>query len=127
MRPIRQFAPALLAVVVASACATTSRMPVTDVPAGTYVLVEPESEEYHAVAINESAFAVREGNMTLTGQHWLDSDGRLHMTVDSGPCAGQESIWTYSYANNRVTLNLIEDMCTARDPAFPQQLVYERQ
>ena len=111
---------------VVSACATTTRIPVTDVPSGTYVLVKPASDEYHAVSINEGAFAVRMGNMTHSGQHWLDRDGRLHMADDAGPCAGQESIWTYQYTNNRITLNLVEDLCAARPTAFPQRLVYQR-
>ncbi|MGH7444871.1 MAG: hypothetical protein ACREKM_08350 [Longimicrobiales bacterium] len=113
----------VLALVV-SACATTTRMPVTDVPAGTYVLVEPASEEYNAVAINEGAYAVRIGNMTLSGQHWVDADGRLHLVDDTGECAGQESIWTYSYANNRITLDLVEDLCVGRE--IPSHMVYER-
>ncbi len=127
MRLIRQFAPALTLALEATACATTSRMPVTDVPAGTYVMVEPASDEYNAVAINENAFALRMGTQTMTGQHWVDSDGRLHITEDSGPCAGQESIWTYTYANNRITMQRVEDMCTARPADFPERMVYERQ
>jgi hypothetical protein len=117
---------AVVLALVTSACATTSRTPVTDVPTGTYVLVEPESDVYNAVTISESAFAVRMGTETHSGQHWIDRDGQLRMTDDAGPCAGQESIWTYQYANNRVTLNLVEDLCTARPTAFPQRMVYER-
>lgn len=109
---------------VVGACASTTRMPVTDVPAGTYVLVEPASEEYNAVSINEGAYAVRIGNMTMSGQHWVDADGRLHLVDDTGECAGQESIWTYSYANNRITLDLVEDLCAGRE--IPSHMVYER-
>lgn len=117
----------LILALVVSACATTSRLPVTDVPAGTYVLVEPASDDFNAVTINESAFSMRMGDMTHSGQHWLDSEGRLHMADDEGPCAGQESIWTYSYTNNRVTLDLVEDRCTARTMTLPERMVYERQ
>lgn len=123
MRLRRTISLATLAVV-AVACATTTRLPVTDVPAGTYVLVEPASEEYNAVSINEGAYAVRIGDMTMSGQHWLDSDGRLHLVDDTGDCAGQESIWTYSYANNRITMDLVEDMCVGRE--IPSHMVYER-
>lgn len=123
---IARTASSLALALLVSACAATTRIPVTDVPAGTYVLVEPASDEYNAVSINEGAFAVRMGTMTHSGQHWLDSEGRLHMADDAGPCAGQESIWTYQYASNRVTLNLVEDLCTARPMAFPQRMVYQR-
>jgi hypothetical protein len=123
---IGKIASSLVLALVVSACATTTRLPVTDVPAGTYVLVEPASDEYNAVTISENAFAVRMGDMTHSGQHWLDSEGRLHMTDDAGPCAGVESIWTYQYSGNRVTLDLVEDLCTERPSAFPERLVYER-
>ncbi len=125
MQCINRMAPAI-ALVLVSACASTARMPVTDVPAGTYVMVEPASGEYNAVTINEGAFAARMGNQTLTGKHWVDRDGVLHMTADTGVCANQESLWTYSYANNRITLDLVEDRCTARSPAFPDRMVYQR-
>lgn len=121
-----RIASGLALALVIGACATTSRLPVTDVPTGTYELVEPASDDYNAVTVNENAFAVRIGTMTHTGQHWLDSEGRLHMADDEGPCAGVESIWTYQYANNRVTLDLVEDRCTARTTPFPQRMVYER-
>lgn len=126
MQPIGRTAPALMLALAVSACATTTRTPVTDVPLGTYQLVEPASDEYNAVTINERAFAARMGNSTFSGQHWIDSEGRLRMADDTGPCAGQESIWTYQYANNRVTLDLIEDRCAARPTAFPARMVYER-
>lgn len=126
MRPLRTVGPLLLLALLTTACAT-SRRPLTDVPAGTYVLVEPASDEYSAVSLNEGAFAYRMGTMTHTGQHWVDGEGRLHMTDDEGPCAGQESIWTYTYENNRVTLDLVEDLCTTRTPAMPARLVFERQ
>jgi len=109
---------------VASACAT-ARAPLPDVPAGTYVMVQPESEVYNAVAITNRAFTARMGTQIHSGEHWV-SDGRLHMADFSGPCQGQESIWTYSYSNNRVTLDLVEDRCGARNPPFPQRMVYER-
>jgi len=111
----------------ALACAPgATRAPVTDIPAGTYVLVEPETDVYHAVNIEERAFSVRMGDDIHTGQHWIDSEGRLHMSDDAGPCVGQESIWTYSYANGRVTLDLVEDQCTARPMTFPQRWVWAR-
>lgn len=124
MRLIGRITPALMFALVVTACAT--RMPVTDVPAGTYVLVEPASDTYNAVTISDRAFAARMGNMVHSGQHWLDSDGRIHMADDAGPCAGVESIWTYQYTNNRVTLNLVEDLCTVRPNPFPQRMVYQR-
>lgn len=126
MRLIRNATPVLALALLAGACATATRAPVTDVPAGTYVLVEPESDEYHAVAINERAFTVRIGTQTHSGQVWVDGDGRLHLADDTGPCAGQESIWTYQYSGNRITMNLVDDLCTARASAFPARLVYER-
>lgn len=127
MRILGKLAPSLVLALVVTACATTPRRePLTAVPAGNYVLVEPASDVYNAVGINEWTFAARIGNETHRGQHWVDSAGRLHMTDDAGPCAGQESIWTYSYANNRVTLDLVQDLCTARPMAFPQRMVYER-
>ncbi len=126
MRLVRTLGPVLTLVLLATACAT-ARRPLTDVPAGTYLLVEPASDEYNALSLNEGAFAVRMGTMTHTGTHWVDGEGRLHVVDDEGPCAGQESIWTYTYANNRVTLDLVEDLCTVRDPAMPARLVYERQ
>jgi hypothetical protein len=126
MRRIVSIAPAAVLALVVSACATVTRAPLTDVPAGTYMLVEPASEEYNAVAINENGFVVRIGQATHSGRHWVDGDGRLRMTDEAGPCAGQESIWTYQYTNNRVTLDLVEDLCTVRPMAFPARMVYER-
>ncbi|CAN5872565.1 hypothetical protein BH23GEM9_BH23GEM9_28960 [soil metagenome] len=126
MRLIGQFAPALMLAVIANACATTTRAPVTDIPAGTYVLVEPASDVYNAVNINDRAFAGRMGTTTFGGQHWIDRNGRLRMADDAGPCAGQESIWNYQYMSNRVTLTLVEDRCAARATAFPPRMVYER-
>ena len=123
MRSTR-FLPALLLPLLA-ACATTSRLPLTDVPSGTYVLVEPASEEYNAVAITENAFSVRMGDMTHTGKHWLDREGRVHMTDDTGDCAGVESVWTYTYEAPRVTLTKVSDACEGRD--MPARMVYERQ
>lgn len=127
MRIMGKIVPALLLALVASACATTSmRAPVEDVPPGEYVLVEPQSDVFNAVRINPRAFTVRLGTQIHSGQHWVDGSGLLHMTDDDGPCAGQESIWNYDYANNRVTLNLVEDQCAARPTAFPDRMVYER-
>jgi hypothetical protein len=126
MRNIGNFAPAILLTLAAGACAPAMRAPLTDVPHGGYVLVEPESEEYNAVTINEYAFSARMGDQIVTGQHWVDSDGRLRMTDDAGPCAGEESIWDYSYTNNRVTLDLVEDRCPVRSVPFPERMVYER-
>lgn len=126
MRMIQRIAPALLLAVVTTACATAVRAPVADVPAGTYVLVEPETGVYQAVSINERAHALRVGDDVITGQHWVDADGRLHIVPDEGPCVGQESIWTYSYTGNRITMNLVQDRCTARVDPLPQRLVYQR-
>lgn len=124
MRIIGKVAPIILFTVVAGACAT--RGPLADVPLGTYELVEPESEVYNAVAINERSYTVRVGDEIVRGEHWVDSQGRIHLADDAGPCAGQESIWTYSYSNNRVTMNLVEDRCPVRSEEFPQRMVYER-
>ena len=124
MKTIRKVAFLFLLALIASACATT-RAPVTDVPAGTYVLVEPESDVYNAVAVSDRAYTVRMDDQIHSGEHWV-SDGRLHMAAYSGPCEGQESIWTYSYSNNRVTLDLVQDRCGARTPPLPQRMVYER-
>ncbi|HSJ05636.1 MAG TPA: hypothetical protein VK936_02965 [Longimicrobiales bacterium] len=127
MRSLARIVPAALVAVIAGACATVAaRAPLTDVPAGTYVLVEPVSDQYNAVAINEHGFVARMGNATHAGRHWVDPDGRLRMADEAGPCAGQESIWTHQYANNRVTLELIQDLCTVRATPFPQRMVYER-
>lgn len=111
---------------VAGACATAVRAPVEDIPPGEYVVVEPESDVYWAVAINERAFTARMDDAVHSGQHWVDGQGRLHMADDVGPCAGVESIWTYSYTGNRVTLNLVEDQCEVRPQSFPDRMVFER-
>lgn len=126
MRINGMIAPAMLLALVAAACATTTRAPVEDVPPGNYVLVEPASDVYNAVSINDRAFTARIGEDVFSGEHWVDSEGRLHMTEDTGPCAGVESIWTYNYANNRVTLDLVEDRCDVRTEPFPERMVYER-
>lgn len=126
MKMIGKIAPALLLAFVTTACATSVRAPVADVPAGNYVMVEPASDVYNAVAINDRAFTVRVGNRVYSGEHWVDSEGRLNMIDDEGPCRDQESIWTYSYSRNRVTLDLVEDRCTVRPTQFPQRMVYER-
>jgi hypothetical protein len=126
MRIIGKAAPALLIALAATACATTVRQPVADVPSGNYVRVEPASDTYHAAAINEWAFTARADDEIFSGKHWVDGDGRVHMALDAGPCAGQESIWTYSYANGRVTLDLVEDQCAARPTPLPERMVYER-
>ena len=127
MPTIRTLVPALCLSLGALACApAATRAPVTDIPAGTYVLVEPEPDGFYAVTINERAFAVRMDDMTHTGEHWIDAEGRLHMADIGGPCAGQESIWTYSFANNRVSMDLVEDRCAARPMSFPQRWVWER-
>lgn len=127
MRMTGRTASFLAVTLLVAACATAPRRdPLVNVPAGTYVLVEPQSDVYNAVGINERAFAARIGNETHRGQHWVDAQGRLHMADDTGPCMGQESIWTYSYANNRVTLDLVEDLCAVRPNAFPRRMVYER-
>ncbi len=118
---------AILALLAVGACATAPvRHPVTDVPLGTYVLVEPDPGVYNAVTINERAWAVREGNEVFTGTQWVDDEGRLHLVDDAGPCAGVESIWTYSYANRRITLERITDMCSARSMDMPARMVYEQ-
>lgn len=125
MRTLEWTGVVILPLLIVAACAT-ARAPVTDVPPGTYELVEPESDVYNAVAITDRAFTVRIGDQVHSGEHWVDDDGRLRMADLSGPCAGEESIWTYSYASNRVTLNLVEDRCNARPEALPQMMVYER-
>lgn len=127
MKITRSIAPAALLLLLAGACATTAvRDPLVDVPAGNYVLVEPRSDVYNAVAITDRAFTLRVGDDIMRGQHWVDADRRIHMAFDTGPCAGQESIWTYGYTGNRVTLNLVEDLCPVRRPTLPQRMVYER-
>lgn len=117
---------ALTLVLAAAACATTTRAPLTDVPDGTYVLVDPAPDGYHAVALNDWAFTARVDDDVHTGQHWLDDQGRLHMADDEGPCAGVESIWTYDYTGDRVELTLVEDRCDVRPMAFPDRMIYER-
>jgi hypothetical protein len=126
MQLSKRIAPALVLALVTGACAMATRTPLTDVPAGTYVLVEPQSNVFNAVTINPSAFALRAGNTTMTGQHWVDREGRINMVDDTGPCAGMPSLWTYTHANNRVTLTLVEDRCTARPTPMPARMVYER-
>lgn len=126
MRIIKKAAPALLLAVIATGCATTTRAPVADVPAGNYVLVEPASDVYTAVALNEWAFTTRMDDQIHSGKHWVDGDGRIHMAADTGPCAGQESIWTYDYSSGRVTLDLVEDNCAVRATPLPDRMVYER-
>jgi hypothetical protein len=126
MRITAKIGGAVVLTLAASACAAAMRAPLTDVPPGGYVLVEPESDVYNAVTINERAFSARIGDEIHTGQHWVDSEGRLRMADDAGPCAGQESIWTYAYSNNRVTLNLVEDLCAVRSVPFPDRMVYQR-
>jgi hypothetical protein len=44
MRIIGKIAPVVLLTLAASACVPAMRAPLTDVPAGGYVLVEPETE-----------------------------------------------------------------------------------
>lgn len=124
MRRLALLIPVLLLFFLVGACA--SRAPLTDVPSGVYVLVEPESDVYNAVRVAPRAFTARMGNEIHSGEHWVDGDGRLRMADMAGPCEGQESVWNYQYANNRVTLTLVEDRCRTRNPAFPQRMVYER-
>ena len=124
MRSVAPLLSALLLLLVVSACA--SRAPLTDVPTGVYVLVEPEPQVYNAVRVAPRAFTVRMGDETYSGEHWVDGDGRLRMADMAGPCQDQESIWDYQYANNRVTLTLVEDRCRARAEPLPQRMVYER-
>lgn len=126
MKMIGKIAPALLLAFVTTACATSVRAPLADVPAGNYVMVEPASGTYNAVAINERGYTVRSGNQIYGGELWVDSMGQLHMADREGACMGQESIWTYSYSGNRVTLDLVDDMCTVRPNQLPQRVVYER-
>jgi hypothetical protein len=115
----------LLLPLFATACATAAaRLPLTDVPPGTYVMVEPASETYNAVTIGANSFSYRNGDETGTGQHWLDSDGRVHIVDDSGECAGQESIWTYQYTGNRISMTKVSDACAGRE--MPATMVYER-
>ncbi|MEX2530887.1 MAG: hypothetical protein WD960_08945 [Gemmatimonadota bacterium] len=125
MRRLALLLPALLLLPVVSACAA-SRAPLTDVPTGEYVLVEPEPQVFNAVRVAPRAFTVRMGDEIHSGEHWVDDGGRLRMADMAGPCQDQESIWNYQYANNRVTLTLVEDRCQARAQPFPQRMVYER-
>jgi hypothetical protein len=124
MRMTRTLPLALVLTALTAACATTTRMPVTDIPAGNYVLVEPASDTYTAIAINDMAYSVRMDDDIWTGRHWVDADGQLHVVDDEGSCAGMESVWTYNYSGNRLTLDLVSDACTTRDQ--PDRLVYER-
>lgn len=126
MRMISKLSPALVLALFVGACATTTRLPVTDVPAGNYVLVEPESDQYVALAINERAYSVRVDDDIMTGTQYVDSEGNLHVVDDDGPCAGMESVWSYSYSGNRLTIERISDACTARDPNMPARQVFER-
>lgn len=125
MKLIGKIAPALLLAFVTTACAGT-RAPLADVPAGNYVMVEPASDMYNAVAINEHGYTVRAGDQVYGGELWVDANGQLHMLDNEGPCVGQESIWTYNYSGNRVTLDLVDDLCTTRSYQFPDRVVYER-
>lgn len=126
MRMIRKLSPALVLALVVGACATTTRLPVTDVPSGNYVLVEPASDQYVALALNERAHTVRVDDDIMTGTHYVDSAGNLHIIDDDGACAGMESVWSYSYSGNRLTVERISDACTARDPNIPARQVFER-
>jgi hypothetical protein len=126
MRITGSIATAVLCGLVIAACAPAMRAPLTDIPAGTYVLVEPETDVYNAVTINERAFSLRVGETIMTGEHWVDGMGRLHIVENEGPCAGQASVWRYDYTANRVTLELVEDHCPVRPPDFPERMVYQR-
>lgn len=126
MKSMGKIAPALLLAFVTTACATSVRAPLVDVPAGTYVMVEPASDVYNAASVNETGYTLRVGDQVYSGEHWVDSDGQLHMLDTDGPCAGQETIWNYEYSGDRVTLDLIEDRCTTRTDELPQRMVYER-
>ena len=122
---ITRIAPLAMLLAVTAACATTQvRQPLTDVPAGEYLLVEPEPEQYTAVAINEGAYTVRVGDQVWSGTHWVDGQGRAHIVDDAGECAGMESIWTYSYMSNRLTMELVSDACPTRE--FSSTQVWER-
>src|SRR5690606_21913664 len=57
MRRFKKLAPSLVLALVVTACASNTRQPLTAVPAGNYVLVEPASDVYNAVGINEWTFA----------------------------------------------------------------------
>lgn len=120
---VTRLAPFAVAVLVAACATTPVRQPVTTVPAGTYLMVEPEPEQYTAVSINEGAYTVRVGDQVWSGQHWLDGQGRYHMVDDTGQCAGMESIWTYDYQGSRVTMDLVSDECATRE--LPSTQVYE--
>ena len=125
MRVTRPMLTTMMVVPILAACATTPQhLPVTDVPPGNYVLVEPESDVYTAVAINENAHTVRMGDQTITGQHWLDAEGRLHIVPDTGECAGMESVWTYSVSGNRITMDQVSSECTVE--GMPTHEVWER-
>jgi hypothetical protein len=120
---VTRFAPFAVVALVAACATAPTREPVTTVPAGTYLQVDPEPEAYTAVAINEGAFTVRVGDEVWSGQHWLDGQGRYHMADDTGPCAGMESIWTYDFQGTRVTMDLVSDECATRE--FPATVVFE--
>ncbi|NIR38426.1 MAG: hypothetical protein GWN71_01540, partial [Gammaproteobacteria bacterium] len=121
---ITRFIPLALLLTVVTACATTVRAPVDTVPAGNYLLVDPEPAEYTAVAVNQGAYTVRVGDQVWSGKHWLDGDGRYHMVDDTGPCAGMESVWTYEMMGNQITMNLVSDACTTRE--FAETQTWER-
>lgn len=109
-----------------TACATVpERRPITDVPLGTYVMVEPAPQVYNAVTINENAWSLRNGDEVFTGTHWLDSDGMLHIVENEGPCAGMDSVYRYSYADHRLTVDRVSDACTER--GAPEHMVYQHQ
>lgn len=128
MRQVGTAGSAFLILLALGACASAEvRRPVMDVPPGSYVLVEPQSDVYNAVTINERAWAVRMGDEVFTGAQWVDAEGRLHLVNDTGPCAGQQSVWTYSYSGGRITLDRVEDECTARPEGQPSHMVYQRQ
>ena len=109
-----------------TACATVpERRPISDVPLGTYVLVDPAPPEYNAVTINENAWSLRSGDEVVNGTHWIDSDDMLHIVSNDGPCGGMDSVYRYSYENHRLTLDRVSDACGNRDA--PAHMVYEHQ
>ncbi len=126
MRLIARIAPAALLLTIAACATTAERLPITDVPAGNYVMVEPASDTYQAVSITDRAYMMRAGDQLMGGEMWVDAAGDLHLLATDGPCLGQESLWRYDYEGRRITLDLVEDMCTARMNALPDRIVYER-
>lgn len=116
----------LLVLLPFTACASRgpAQYPLTDVPLGTYQLVDPEPEAYTAVALNDRAWAVRAGDQVFTGTLYVDQAGLLHVIDDQGPCAGLGAVWEYELTGARLVMDLVSDECENRD--VPHHWVWER-